>query len=239
MRVLRLLDMYCGEGGAGYGYHLAGWQVVGIDKNPRALRRYPFPCFCADALDLPEWFLAGFDAFHASPGCQFGTEMRFAKNAKGADGHLNLIPPTRALLKRLGKPYVIENVRAVRPHLIDPISLHGQMFDLHMVTSTGQRFDLDRERLFETNWPVNQPWHPGKTNPVANVFGGHLRNRSARHGGRKTRDFIDEDKPALARALMGMSWASMNGLSEAVPPAYTQSIGDQLISHLQQGRAAA
>ena len=29
----RLLELYCGEGGAGVGYHRAGFDVVGIDIN--------------------------------------------------------------------------------------------------------------------------------------------------------------------------------------------------------------
>jgi len=233
----RLLDLFCGEGGAGMGYHLAGFDVVGVDHLSQ--HRYPFQFFRADCVELPDWFLAGFDAIHASPPCQFGTEMRFAKNAKGAAGHLNLIPWTREMLLRSGKPYVIENVRAVRAHLRDPISLHGQMFDLHMVTSSGQRFDLDRERLFETNWPLVQPWHPGPSNPIANVFGGHLRNRAAKHGGRLTRDFVGEDKPALARQMMQMPWATMGGMSEAIPPAYCEFVGEELLTYLQSRRAAA
>lgn len=225
-RVWSVLDLYCGEGGAGWGYHLAGAQVVGVDlaRQPR----YPFPFIQADVLGLSLQFLHDFDLIHASPPCQFGSELQ--RSNKWRKPHLNLIPATRALLQRSGVPYVIENVRAVREHLVAPVSLFGTMFDNHLVTSTGQRFDLSRERLFETNWGLLPPAGGRQAGPIANVYGAHLRNRSAAHGGRLTRDFIGEDKPALARQLMGMPWATLAGMSEAVPPAYTRYIGEQFLA---------
>lgn len=238
MTVFRLGDFFACEGGAAKGYQLAGFHVtsVDIDRQPRN---------CADVFEqrdalsfTPEELRERFDALHASPPCQGLTEMNNDKSR-----WINLIPATRALFKASGLPYTIENVRAARQHLNDPVSLFGTMFDLHMVTSTGQRFDLSRERLFETNWPLAQPWNPGAAFPIANVFGGHLRARGKAYrtgkGTGRTRDFIGEDKPALARALMGMPWASMVGMSEAVPPAFTHFIGEQLLAHLQAQRAAA
>lgn len=220
-----LLDFFCCEGGSAQGYHGAGWDVIGIDSAPQP--RYPFPFIqCAfDAVD-PR-LIAWADALHGSPPCQGLTELNNDKSK-----HLNLIPQTRALFVKSGKRYVIENVRAARDHLINPVSLFGTMFDDHLVTSTGQRFDLSRERLFETNWPLVAPHDPGPRHPIANVFGGHLRARGGefRTGGAtgRTVDFPGEDRAALARQLMGMPWATMNGISEAVPPSYTRHIGRQM-----------
>jgi DNA (cytosine-5)-methyltransferase 1 len=221
------------------GYHQAGFRVVGVDIKPQP--RFPFEFIQADVRDIdPRWIAENFDAAHASPPCQFGTELNSDKSR-----HVNLIPATRAILDASGLPYVIENVRAVAAagHLINPVSLFGTMFDCHMVTSAGQRFVLSRERAFETNWPLVAPNDPGaEGSPIANVFGGHLRSRSKAYrtgnGTGRTRDFIGEDKPALARQLMGMPWATMMGMSEAVPPAFTAAIGSQLLAHLQH-RAAA
>jgi DNA (cytosine-5)-methyltransferase 1 len=239
-RTTRILDLFCGEGGAGFGYQLAGCEVIGVDLRPHP--RCPFPVIVCDALQIDRRWLDWADAFHASPPCQGLTEMNNDKSR-----HPNLIPAIRRVLIATGKPYSIENVRGARAHLIDPVSLTGLMFDNHMVTSAGQRFDLSRERLFETNWGLSQPWLPRTTNPLANVFGGHLRARSGKYrtgngaDGKptgRTRDFVGEDKPALARRLMGMPWASMTGMSEAVPPSYTEYIAAHLSAALEVRLAA-
>lgn len=234
---MRVLDLFCGEGGSGEGYRRAGATlVVGVDL--KATRRYPGSLFIrGDVLALDWDFLRQFDLVHASPPCQFGTELNNDKTR-----HENLIPVTRHALKAAGVNYVIENVRAVADHLIDPVSLFGTMFDNHMVTSTGQRFDLSRERCFETNWPLTAPWRAPPCGPIANVFGGHLRARSGpyRTGGDtgRTVDFPGEDRAALARQLMDMPWATMNGMSEAVPPSYTEHVGAQFLAYMAERRAA-
>jgi DNA (cytosine-5)-methyltransferase 1 len=234
MRRLRLLDLFACAGGAGAGYEAAGFEVIGVDRT--RYRRNPHPMIIADVLDLPVEFLRLFDAIHASPPCQGLTEMNNDKSR-----HLNLIPETRALLEASGRPYVIENVRAARPHLRDPVSLFGTMFGSSLTTSTGQKFVLSRERLFETNWPLVAPRDPGPGGlPIANVYGGHLRARSGEYrtgnGTGRTVDFPGEDRPALARALMDMPWASMHEMSEAVPPPYCAEVGRQLIQHLRSGQ---
>lgn len=228
----KLLDWFCCEGGAAQGYYEAGFDVIGVDLEPQP--RYPFPFVRADCLDKASRLIDWADAIHASPPCQFTTALNNDKSK-----HLNLIPQTRAILDASGKPYQIENVAAARVHLINPVALDGQMFGNHMVTSQGQRFDLLRERLFETNWGLQAPAKPeGPFFPVANVFGGHLRARSGEYrtgkGTGRTIDFPGEDRPALARQLMGMPWATMQGLSEAVPPSFTREIGRQLIEHLRR-----
>lgn len=230
----RILDLYCGAGGAGAGYAEAGFEVVGVDLNPQP--NYPFPFLQADALSLDPRFLRHFDAIHASPPCQFGTVMKHAPNAKGEDGHLNLIPQTRELMLRSGLPYVIENVESpdVRPHLRDPIRLCGSMFGLG---AAGHQ--LRRHRLFEINgFEVEVPACDHKQ-PVIGIYGGHVRNRSAKAGGRGTRDFVGYDKPALAHEAMGFYWpVTMDEISEAIPPAYTRFLGGYLLNHLSQRQAA-
>lgn len=230
MRRPRILDLFACAGGAGEGYRQAGFDVIGVDQV--RFRRNPHPLLVADALALPMELIRMFDAIHASPPCQGLTELNNDKSR-----WVNLIPETRALCEASGLPYVIENVRAARPHLINPISLFGTMFGCEMTASTGQTFVLSRERLFEANFPIEVPHDPGARGlPIANVFGGHLRCRSKGYrtgnGTGRTRDFVGEDKPALARTLMGMPWASMGEMSEAVPPAYTRHVGACLMAHL-------
>lgn len=228
-----IIDLYCGEGGAAKGYIKAGFNVIGIDTADHS-KRYPGAFIRGDVLAITPKTLRLASAVHASPPCQFGSEIT-PEDARHR--HVNLIPATRKLLNRAKLPYVIENVRGVRQHLIEPVSLFGTFFDDHMFTSTGQKFVLSRERLFETNWGFKAPLGFGPdlrngNHPIANVYGGHLRARGGdlRTGGDtgRTIDFPGEDRPALARQLMGMSWASMKGMSEAVPPSYTLFVGAQL-----------
>jgi DNA (cytosine-5)-methyltransferase 1 len=232
----RALDLYCREGGAGQGYRQAGFaEVVGVDTGNH-IRRNPGPYLRMNVLDLDVRFIRLFDFVHASPPCQFGTALRHAKGAKGERskdnpaGHLNLIPATRSLLQKAGVPYVIENVEDVAPHLIDPILLCGTMFDLGCTTSDGTRFHLWRRRVFEASWDLKPPRPPEDRKPVIGIYGAHIRNRAKEHGGRGTVDFPGEDKPALARAAMGMPWATMDGMSEAIPPAFSRYIGEEFLA---------
>ncbi len=226
-----LIDFCCCQGGAAKGYSDAGWTVIGVDAEPQP--RYPFAFIQARMEDVDPRLIALADALHGSPPCQFGTELNNDKTR-----HLNLIPAMRRIFRASGKPYVIENVRAVAAvHLINPVGLVGTMFDMHLTTSTGQRFDLSRERGFETNWPLPIPFDPGPQHPIANVFGNHLRARGGeyRTGGDtgRTVDFPGEDRPRLARELMQMPWATLGGMSEAVPPPYCQYIGERLLEYLR------
>lgn len=231
-----LVDLFCGEGGAAEGYRRAGFRVIGVDLGNHR-RRFQSGAFIqADVFEEAsvEALVRLADAVHASPPCQFGSELT---PAGARDRHLNLIPPTRSMCERSGKPYIIENVRAVRDHLVNPVSLFGTMFGNGMVTEGQQAFVLSRERLFETNWGLTAPHDPGTRGwPIANVYGGHLRARSGEFrtgkGTGRTVDFPGEDRAALARQLMGMPWATMNGMSEAVPPSYAEYIGRQLMAHL-------
>lgn len=228
----RLLDLYCCAGGVSMGYYDAGFDIVGVDlyRQPN----YPFMFIQADVLTIePDWIRRNFDAVHASPPCQFGTALRHAPKAKK---HVNLIPATRKLLQATGLPYIIENVEDVARagHMINPIMLCGSMFGL----GTGA-YQLRRHRYFESNITIGSAGACKHLDyPTIGIYGGHARCRSAKHGGRKTRDFVGRDKPAMAREAMGMDWATMAEMSEAIPPAYTRHLGIQLRAHLLE-RAAA
>lgn len=219
----RLLDLFCCAGGAGMGYSLAGFEVVGVDV--RAQRRYPFEFIEADCLALDPVFLAGFDAIHASPPCQGYTEMRHAPGAKGDAP--KLIGQVRAMLRATGRPYIIENVEDASWAMQGPITLCGTMFGLG-----AQGCELQRHRLFESNITLTAPVCAHSGGPVIGVYGGHARNRSAKHGGRSTRDLWNGGHRAAASEALGISWATLNEMSEAIPPAYTEFLGRQILSHL-------
>ncbi len=105
---IRLLDLFCGAGGAAVGYHNAGFdEIIGVDIKPQP--RYPFEFVQADALEYLAEHGREFDAIHASPPCQGYSIMHNLPWLRGRDYPL-LILPTIEMLEALGKPYVVENV---------------------------------------------------------------------------------------------------------------------------------
>jgi DNA (cytosine-5)-methyltransferase 1 len=205
---MRVLDLFCGQGGAGAGYWRAGCKVVGVDIKPQP--RYPFGFVCADALDvLSSVNLAEFDLIHASPPCQ---RYSIAVNNANRGNYPDLVAPVRDALKRAGKPYVIENVPGAP--LQNPIELCGCMFGLG-VQHNGIWFGLYRPRLFEASWPVDQPEHKPHDATAIPVYGHNSPGWFYRKHG--------FGAPSAARsAAMGTPWMTRNGTSEAIPPAFTE-----------------
>jgi DNA (cytosine-5)-methyltransferase 1 len=194
------------------GYHRAGFDVVGVDIRPQP--NYPFEFEQADALTfLLECgpFRGWFDAIHASPPCQAHSSMRHMWNA---GDHPDLVAATRELLRATGLPYVIENV--VGAPLIDPVMICGSSLGLK----------VRRHRLFETNWPLMAPpcAHGGQGVPVG-VYG-------TGGGGQMTRG-VKARGVAEARTVMDIDWMTLGELAQAIPPAYTELIGHQLLAHVQ------
>lgn len=213
-----LIDLYCCAGGATKGYQRAGYYVIGYDINPQ-------PRYCGDEFiqgDALSADLSFADAVHASPPCQGYTELRHAPGTKGAP---LLIEATREKLVASGKPWVMENVDGAAWAMVEPYRLVGTMFGLG-----AQGCDLLRGRLFETNWPMRLPADPGPTQPIIGIYGGHARKRSAKAGGRGTRDVWRGGHKAAASEALGIDWMTLAEMSESIPPAYTQYIGEQMIA---------
>jgi DNA (cytosine-5)-methyltransferase 1 len=219
----RLLDLFCGAGGAAMGYHRAGFDVVGVDiaKQPH----YPFEFHQADALTYP---LGGFDAIHASPPCQ---AYSITKNAHSRE-HPRLVEPVRARLQGSGLPWVIENV--VGAPLLDPVTICGSMFDLrawdHYI---GQMVQLKRHRLFESQVMLMAPGpcRHVKGMRVGGVYGGAWsKNRSTDPSVKRTGGYAPPDD--VQRVLMGIDWMPRKPLAQSIPPAYTEWIGAQLLRAL-------
>lgn len=237
MKRVRLLDLFCGAGGAAMGYHQAGFEVVGVDVRPQP--RYPFQFIQADVLTLDPAFVASFDAIHASPPCQAHSALKSMHNAKV---HPDLVEPTRALLIASGKPWAMENV--VGAPLLAPITLCGTMFGLGVDDA-----DLLRHRLFEMSEPplfVPQCRHGARS--TIGVYGGHARNRKrtigvygtgARDSGRKFDKGIADFTVVQAREAMGIDWMTLAELCQAIPPAYTRFIGEYIMTLIRSERLAA
>ena len=224
----RLLDLFCGAGGATRGYQLAGFYVVGVDVNPQ-------PDYCGDeffqedACDLlrlcvgtTDWF-ASFDAIHASPPCQLFSRAGRLRDAQGGQAStVDLLTPTLARLADVRVPWVVENVPGA-PGMLPCVQLCGSSFGLA----------VQRHRLFKSNVeifgsPCDHSRFPldeksGKPRPVG-VY--HVMGDSIPSGGRTART-LEEGQTA-----MGIDWMPWASLKEAIPPAYTQHLGKQLLAHL-------
>lgn len=211
----RLLDLFCGQFGAGYGYHLAGFDVTGVDIRPvRPQHRPPSVHFVhGDALEYLAEYGQEYDVIHASPPCRAYSRARHG--APVAYRHPDLVRPTRRLLKASGRPYVMENVEGAP--LVDPVLLCGAMFGLATY----------RHRMFESNWqlwPSMSP-HPAHQAPTARM------GRPAAPG--EFHSFVGNFSGLeKAREVMQMPWANQDGIRQAVPPAYTRYIGAALLGQL-------
>jgi DNA (cytosine-5)-methyltransferase 1 len=194
----RVLDLFCKAGGAGFGYHLAGFDVTGVDQEPQP--RYPFEFVRADALTFP---LDGFDLIHASPVCKGYSACAVLNDVS----HPRQVEAVRKRLAASGVPYVIENVEGAP--LRDPVTLCGAMFP-------GLR--TYRHRLFEASFPVPQPPEPEHRYPLAKM------GRPLRAGEwiQVVGHFSDV---AAARAAMGIPWMTRDELAQAIPPAYARHVG--------------
>lgn len=173
----RLLDLFCGEGGAAKGYVRAGWHVHGVDLKDVG-ERYPGCDFVqTDALAFLAQHGHEYDAIHASPPCQ-GYSRATAGNPGARSKHKRLIAATRELLILTGRPWVIENVEQAIAQMRSPITLCGRMFKLESVDADGLSLVLDRHRLFESNVKLTAPTHPRHDRDerqVAGVYGGSRR----------------------------------------------------------------
>jgi DNA (cytosine-5)-methyltransferase 1 len=221
----RLLDLYCCEGGAGSGYHRAGFEVVGVDITPRFAKRYPFEFHAADAIEFVKAHGHEFDAIHASPPCQHASA---GTRAQDRSKYPALIEPTRDALIASGKPYVIENVKGAALH--SPVTLCGSMFNLGTENEDGVPLRLERHRLFESNTFI---WQPQCSHDLSvQVAGAYGAGPNTLDKARKRRGGYVPNKPIVAK-LLGVDWMTLHGLFQCIPPAYTEYIGRQLLERLQ------
>ena len=226
-----LIDYFCGAGGIAAGYKRAGFYVIGVDIEPQP--RYAGDTFVqADALEMmaahardgalffgPGLTICTPVVAHASPPCQASSDLRH-RTGREYPQH---IPRVRELLKTIGIPYVIENVEGAE--LIDPVRICG-------ASIPGLR--VIRHRLFESNKRLVGIDCPDR-HPL--VF---THDKRKAHYGKLDQDtsFVQVTGGGNAtiankRAAMGIDWPMTNlEINEAIPPAYGEHVGRQLMEAL-------
>lgn len=213
----RLLDLFAGAGGCSVGYARAGFSVTGVDN--RSMPRYPFEFIQADAMDVlaDVEFLSQFDAIHASPPCHDHSPL---KSRSGDDGTGWLLDATREALIASGVPYVIENVAGA--NMPTSMMLCGSMFGLRVYRH--RRFEIDmrfgmltipshpKHRVLTSTKKRMRDWEAGLNVSVTGDIG-----------------------TTIGSLALDIDWMNGNELSQAIPPAYTELIGSQLLDHLTAG----
>lgn len=221
----KLLDLFCKAGGCSMGYYKAGFDVEGVDIE--AQPNYPFKFTQMDAIEyLKTQDLNKFDAIHASPPCQRNSRLKSLSSARNgsykAESYPDLIDPVRNLLDQIGKPYVIENV--VGAPMSNAVTLCGTMFGLKVY----------RHRLFESNIHLWQPAHIPHNDRTPSAGGGVSPKGfisvcgTGGVKGMKAQEIVEYWSWA-----MGIDWMNRAELAQAIPPAYTEYIGQQLVDYLQ------
>jgi len=222
-RIIKILDLYCGSGGASMGYYRgavsAGYtpHVVGVDKTFK--KDYPFVFLHEDIEELiknkpPKWWRQ-FDLIVASPPCQGYSGTQHLARAQGKKvSEVLHIPMIRKHLRKIGVPYVIENVEKAP---LEGTILCGSPFGL----------GVRRHRIFEATFTIEplECDHATQGRPIG-VYGSM--NDDIPSGGRTARN-LEEGQVA-----MGIDWCGWSNLKEAIPPAYTEYIMGQFLASLEE-----
>ncbi len=227
-----LLDAFSGAGGAAMGYWRAGFNVIGCDIKPQP--HYPFPFWQMDALDFIRRYGPLADAIHASPPCQGYSRLRHLPWLKDNEYPL-LIEPVRELLKRTGKPYVIENVE------------DAPLKNATVLCGYSMGLPVYRHRKFETSFELHAPPHRKHeavigSGPLVNDRRKGSLNNGSRTGSWRSGGVITVAGGQFAKEdgekAMDIYWMSKYELTQSIPPAYTEWIGAQLMTVLEPGRGA-
>lgn len=211
----KALDLFCGAGGVSVGLVRAGFDVEGVDINPQ--KNYPFKFHLADALTFD---LSGYDFIWASPPCQHYS-WSAGKSRNLGRVYPDLIQAVRDKLEESGLPYIVENV--VGAPLVNPVTLCGVMFGLGVI----------RHRLFESSLFLFEPSHVGHVQPYERLSRdgqNRMVKRSryvsvAGHGGESDTYTLKSWQEA-----MGIDWMAKEELTQAIPPAYSEYLGRQVIA---------
>lgn len=206
--MLAACDLFCGGGGAALGLKRAGFEIVeGYDIKEQ--RDYPFEMFVEDALLVD---IEPYDFIWASPPCQ---SYSIGTRKTNRDKHPDLVGPIRDKLNESGKPWIIENVMGAP--LDVPVVLCGTMFP---------GLKVFRHRYFESNLPLRVEMkcaHAGHKAKERRPDNGDFFTVAGHNTG-TMKEWED---------AMGIHWMTKKQtLAEAIPPAYSEYLGKQVIDFI-------
>lgn len=204
---MKMLDLYCGEGLAAWGYWLSGRfsEIVGIDINPEMRTRYSFDFIAGNALSLDYDFLDQFDFIHASPPCQ-----AYSKITPDRTKHMRLIAATHLMLYSSGLPYVIENVEGSGQELRPNIVMNGSYFGL----------PSDRRRYF----------HATGLEALRLLINGQSGTNIKMHGGTASREDIIKAMGLDCVNENRLKHLTKRGMEQGIPPAMTKHIAESMFT---------
>ena len=201
--MLRALDLCCCAGGATKGLQMAGYHVTGVGIRPQP--HYIGDRFIqASALDVD---VDGYDLIWASPPCQAFSELT-PMERRG--DHLDLIDPIRQRLQAQLAPWIMENVEGAKAKLRSPVMLCGTMFGMNIWRH--RWFELGNCDPFFLLPPCNHTGHPVLISGVT------------RRKGVPRRENVQSEK----MAAIGIDWMITKELDEAIPPAYSKFLAEQI-----------
>ncbi len=203
----RALDLFSGAGGTTRGLQLVGYHVTGVDISPQ-------PRYCGDAFiqaDAMEVDWRGYDLIWASPPCQRYSGLT-PKEYKAS--HPDLLPITLERLAQQDTPYIVENVAGAKRLFASPIMLCGTMFGLNIWRH--RYFDIGNSDAFFLMPPCNHNDHP--------ILISGRGMRGVARGERRP----SEPLKATKEQGIDIDWMNCEELSEAIPPAYSKFLAEQI-----------
>lgn len=204
MGIVKLLDLFCGQGGAARGYASQFTDILGIDH--KWMKKYPYRFIMDDATTFP---LAGFDLIHASPPCLDHSVTRHMFNEPDGSGWM--LEHTLNRCQEAGVHYCIENVMTADiPDRPADFMLCGAAL-APWAELGGERWFMQRHRKFWCSFPVNAP-----ECQCERARGLGYVNAPIVHGKDRPRA-----RAAIMRQMMGVDWMNLKEMNSAIPASFT------------------
>ena len=135
--MLKVVDLFCGMGGATLGYENSGCKVVlAIDKWEEALETHSanipdVPTLCCDISVIPLDEIPEADVYHLSPPCQSFSTSGKQEGFQSANGNLFLLS-LNILKEKKPNIFIIENIKGLLSHLAKNPNIFAGFEEYHI-----------------------------------------------------------------------------------------------------------